>query len=245
MHRVPLLLGLVVLAAGIAMVGFGIPINEFGLGNTLIDAGTTAIVGGLVLLGLWAATAELRRIAQEVGMRPEMAARQVRSPPRKPLETPPEPERAAAPEPERTARRVRPQLPADAGVKAAPEKVSPRFQAPGERERKTKETGRPEGGQVSVEMFAPARGEARPAAKTFDAIWAPERGVQEASEERAAEEEDGETSPSPAILKSGVISGMAYTLYTDGSIEAELRHGTVRFGSIDELRAYLASNPSG
>ncbi len=42
-----------------------------------------------------------------------------------------------------------------------------------------------------------------------------------------------------AILKSGVIDGMAYTLYTDGSIEAELPQGTMRFGSIDELRANL------
>jgi hypothetical protein len=44
-----------------------------------------------------------------------------------------------------------------------------------------------------------------------------------------------------AILKSGVIDGMAYTLYTDGSIEAELPQGTMRFGSIDELRAHLES----
>jgi hypothetical protein len=42
-----------------------------------------------------------------------------------------------------------------------------------------------------------------------------------------------------AILKSGVIDGMAYTLYTDGSIEAELPQGTMRFGSIDELRSHL------
>ena len=42
-----------------------------------------------------------------------------------------------------------------------------------------------------------------------------------------------------AILKSGVIDGMAYTLYTDGSIEAELPQGTMRFSSIEELRAHL------
>ncbi|HEY1541790.1 MAG TPA: hypothetical protein VGG01_05230 [Xanthobacteraceae bacterium] len=42
-----------------------------------------------------------------------------------------------------------------------------------------------------------------------------------------------------AILKSGVIDGMAYTLYTDGSIEAELPQGTMRFASIDDLRAHL------
>jgi hypothetical protein len=48
--------------------------------------------------------------------------------------------------------------------------------------------------------------------------------------------------PSPAILKSGVIDGMAYTLYADGSIEAELPQGTVKFASVDALRAHLENN---
>ena len=45
-----------------------------------------------------------------------------------------------------------------------------------------------------------------------------------------------------AILKSGVVDGMAYTLYVDGSIEAELPQGTLRFASINELRDHLAKN---
>jgi hypothetical protein len=32
---------------------------------------------------------------------------------------------------------------------------------------------------------------------------------------------------------------MAYTLYTDGSIEAQLAQGTVRFASIEDLRIHL------
>ena len=51
-----------------------------------------------------------------------------------------------------------------------------------------------------------------------------------------------EETPSAAILKSGVVEGMAYTLYADGSIEAQLPQGTVRFGSITELRAHIDSN---
>ena len=43
----------------------------------------------------------------------------------------------------------------------------------------------------------------------------------------------------PAILKSGVIDGMPYTLYADGSIEAELPQGTVKFSSVDALRSHL------
>jgi hypothetical protein len=46
--------------------------------------------------------------------------------------------------------------------------------------------------------------------------------------------------PSPvSILKSGVVDGMAYTLYSDGSIEAQLPRGTLRFGSITELRNHI------
>lgn len=45
-----------------------------------------------------------------------------------------------------------------------------------------------------------------------------------------------------AILKSGVVDGMAYTLYVDGSIEAELPQGTLRFASIEELRSHLEKN---
>ena len=42
-----------------------------------------------------------------------------------------------------------------------------------------------------------------------------------------------------SILKSGVIDGMAYTLYTDGSIEAQLPQGTMHFASIEDLRLHL------
>jgi hypothetical protein len=59
------------------------------------------------------------------------------------------------------------------------------------------------------------------------------------SETAAPEEEEPRQ---PAILKSGVVDGMAYTLYADGSIEAQLPQGTVRFGSIAELRAHIENN---
>jgi hypothetical protein len=48
-----------------------------------------------------------------------------------------------------------------------------------------------------------------------------------------------ETTVSVSILKSGVVDGMAYTLYSDGSIEAQLPQGTLRFGSITELRNHI------
>ena len=57
------LLGIVLAAAGVAAVGFGIPINEFTLGTTLVLAGTTALAGGLILIGLSAPLFSQRSIS--------------------------------------------------------------------------------------------------------------------------------------------------------------------------------------
>jgi hypothetical protein len=54
---------------------------------------------------------------------------------------------------------------------------------------------------------------------------------------RDAEPEEGAEPLS--VLKSGIVDGMAYTLYSDGSIEAQLPQGILRFGSISELRAHI------
>ena len=51
-----------------------------------------------------------------------------------------------------------------------------------------------------------------------------------------------EAAAAVSILKSGVVEGMAYTLYSDGSIEAQLPGGTLRFGSIAELRNHIEQN---
>lgn len=57
-----------------------------------------------------------------------------------------------------------------------------------------------------------------------------------------------EPTPAPApparargvtVLKSGVVDGMGYSLYSDGSIEAQMPEGLMRFASIDELREHL------
>ena len=45
--------------------------------------------------------------------------------------------------------------------------------------------------------------------------------------------------PAVTVLKSGVVDGMAYSLYSDGSIEAQMPEGMMRFASIDELTAHI------
>jgi hypothetical protein len=81
-----------------------------------------------------------------------------------------------------------------------------------------------------------------------EVVAAPTVAVTPAHEPPAEEEQIDETRAAalPAmdaaevsILKSGVVDGMAYTLYSDGSIEADLPQGTLRFGSIAELRNHI------
>jgi len=107
--------------------------------------------------------------------------------------------------------------------------------------------------------------EPRPRATNFDAMWPPVRPSAAAPPERPHEPardtvQAAPAEPAPgaaempakapenapraaAILKSGVVDGMGYTLYVDGSIEAELPQGTLRFASINELRSHLEKNP--
>lgn len=91
------------------------------------------------------------------------------------------------------------------------------------------------------ELFEPLRppepeaGDAGPAHAEAEAPEAeqPQEATQEQKEEQPA------APYAISILKSGMVDGMAYTLYSDGSIEAEMPQGTMRFASITELRAYL------
>jgi hypothetical protein len=84
----------------------------------------------------------------------------------------------------------------------------------------------------------------------FDSMWPKRRPGDQSTPDEVARQPSSDGEPprvereprSVAILKSGVVDGMAYTLYADGSIEAQLPHGTVRFGSIAELRAHIENN---
>jgi hypothetical protein len=86
----------------------------------------------------------------------------------------------------------------------------------------------------------------------FDALWPAEsRPAKSPVIDEAKPEPKRDLAPAPApeaqsepvaILKSGVVDGMAYTLYVDGSIEAELPQGTLHFASINELRDHLAKS---
>jgi hypothetical protein len=61
-----------------------------------------------------------------------------------------------------------------------------------------------------------------------------------ASEPAAADEPKPDLPPGVTVMKSGVVDGMAYTLYSDGSIEAQFAgEKPIRFASFDALRVHV------
>jgi hypothetical protein len=331
-------LGILSAVAGLAAIAFGIPVKEFSFGDTLIVAGTTGFVGGLIVIGLGAAVTYLSRVIEMLGARPlqrvgrplesfEAAAGPARVPfPTKPksdakpaAEMPvfpprpvaeetkrdagappilPNPDVALAPEPEMS--------PASRSAPAAPEmpafpvppKMSSRFAAAEDRgpppvEPFTRDAVKSPEPAVSIppapepDAFEPPLEELtspepprsepswrspRPDRPSFDDLWPAQSRPAEPSRAESIPRVNGpapepelepkveagmphepaqatapEAPPDPEgqpvpILKSGVVDGMGYTLYVDGSIEAELPDGTLRFASINELRAHLERN---
>src|SRR6476660_6843085 len=297
--------------AGLVMIGFGIPINEFSFGNTLISAGTTAVVGGLILFGLGIVAGQLRRVAEALAAGPSAGLVQ----PNDAFEN--TDSSAAAPSQGRMTFPSRPKPephPAELGA-VSPASVGMPFDAK-EAESLAPILRNPDQETATIEdeialslhqslapavqpgadlgglgrqSAAPAPGgggsgmaaksrdagwrsaapstpaPASPPARSvpnanFDAMWPAEAKLQTGpvAGEPVADAKPGapsrEVSPPPprrteperphavAILKSGIVDGMGYTLYVDGSIEAELPQGTLRFASINELRSHIAKN---
>ena len=95
---------------------------------------------------------------------------------------------------------------------------------------------------------APPVEPAAPMPPTFDDAWPRSERARRTSRNAAPPDVPPaapvrDDSPQVTVLKSGVVDGMAYSLYSDGSIEAQMPEGMMRFASIDELRAHLDHRP--
>jgi hypothetical protein len=344
--------GAIAVIAGIAMIAFGIPVSEFSFGNTMIMAGTTAVVGGLIVIGLGAAVGQLQRIVESLNGRAptrpgrpleflEAGAARTAAPPARipfparpkaePTKTEPnksEPIAEALAEPHREetgfnepfAPELYPEVPpppapppfaSDTFNEPPPETFAPTLPNPDEPpvtvedevslspkhptippppgpppfeerarhmppppwEEPLSEPEEQAGDEADrgIGWHAPTPPKAeipppppeRPRTTFFDTMWPAEPKAPSKPPEReqafaptfepppapppepvemAEQEEPEPPKPEPravAILKSGVVDGMGYTLYVDGSIEAELPNGTLRFASINELRSHL------
>lgn len=68
----------------------------------------------------------------------------------------------------------------------------------------------------------------------------PESQVESQVVSQAEAQSEAQDKPAEVtLLKSGEVDGMTYSLYSDGSMEAQMPEGMMRFASIEELRAYL------
>ncbi|MGB6349293.1 MAG: hypothetical protein WBG10_04625 [Pseudolabrys sp.] len=289
-------IGVFALFAGLVMVGFGIPINEFSFGNTLISAGTTAVVGGLIIIGLGVVAGQIRRMVEAISVQSSARFGQ----PMDTLEIPAV-ARGAIPQgrvpfPPRS--KSEGELAAHASTTTLDDEhpaqtYAPTLRNPDEPSVAVEDdislsphqpstptspaAGSPFGsngsgmGDKSRESMADWRSPLPPASPgippqprplhnaNFDAMWPaeekplksppagefkPEPKISPPSRDAAANaprsaDPEGQKSRAVAILKSGVVDGMGYTLYVDGSIEAELPQGTLHFASINELRNHL------
>lgn len=289
--------GTVVLCIGLLTLVFGIPIKEFSFGNTMIVVGAIIACTGLLLVGLYFVSRELRNLVQrlDAGLpfppaagtpRERGASPAVAKPSRGPrarsedtLFTGDQPRdfdefedsatRASSSLPPANApsmseswqdeplARQRPQPPAPADF-GSPSGERPRRDIVFSSKRRDQQ---PLDTEIDLPSAPPPFNERDGKPETlenFDDAWPQaDRGRQEpvlvrngransaatresadAPRERFQPPRRAEAS-SVSIVKSGVVDSMAYSLYSDGSIEAQMPEGMVRFASIDELRTHL------
>src|SRR4051794_18429453 len=219
MYLLLVLVAVVLAAAGVAMMRSGMPIEEMS-SVALFVSGIVALVGALVIGALAVVARTLGRIAERLEIQP-LPLPPVASVGRED----PAPRPARSPVPAARAGSTRPSLLGWLGRGTAPTPVR---------------AGPPaaitaaEAAAAPVDL-APLTRVTEPTVVSPPPPAAPV--VRPAAKPAAAQNGAANT-----VYRSGVIDGMAYTLFMDGSIQAELPQGTVKFSNIDDLQKYLLGN---
>jgi hypothetical protein len=203
MPHLLIVLGAVLVLAGLAGIAAGAPswALGLGLGSTLIQSGTISFVGGLILFGI----ALVLRALQDLLNRIEMLAPMIGG--RAPMGA---------------------SSPADFSMPAATSASSSHVgrSIPGKDQilsrRESPHPQLDERRRERVAMADPYVSGTTPRSRPSEPSFIAEKNPSGA-----------------AVVRSGIIGGMAYTLYADGSIEAELPIGTVCFGSLAELQEHV------
>ena len=224
MRLILLVLGVLCIVAGLAPVVWGLdyPFDER---NALMLRGTVAIIGGLMLIALGSVISQLRLIREAIETlklapaasamparaAPDLAQALVAEPPRRKLAA----ETSAHPETVDGAHDSKLSMPSGeealkTGARESPVTEWPRVEA--------------------ADRFASESVSAGPAAAEAPAVAEGIRPLP-AAEPQKADAEQPPPAPKATILKSGVIEGIPYTAYSDGSFEAEFAEGTQRFTS--------------
>ena len=225
MHLILFLVGAVLAVAGVALLRLAVPVADVAEA-ALFSSAIVMLVGGLIIVALGAAVRTLERIAERLEIQP--------------LPLPPV---AAVGRDDPAPRRVRTTPLASAagtarpallgwlgrGVPAGKTAVTPPA-APGPAE--------PPVDRAPLTRI-PEETRVAPAPPKMPPPPAPPPAAAPRPTPRPA----ANGAPETTVYKSGVIDGMAYTLFMDGSIEAELPSGKVRFATVDELQKFLAERP--
>jgi hypothetical protein len=240
MYLVLFFVGIVLAFAGAMLVRYGVPVVD-AASSALFTSGIMAFVGGTVMVGLSAVVRTLSRIAERLEMAPvpvpPIASVGRDDPAPRPVRTPPA---AVPPEPSKSSLLGwfgRGSAQASGQAPARPE-AAPAAVAPGvDLGPLTRVPEEPRPAPVPAPSPAPTPAPApAPAVAVKPAPVAPKPAP---AVKPAAKPATANGSPDATIYKSGVIDGMAYTLFMDGSIEAELPQGRVKFASVEDLQKHI------
>jgi hypothetical protein len=233
MYLILFLVGIVLAFAGAMLVRYGVPVVD-AASSALFTSGIMAFVGGLILIGLAAAVRTLGRIAERLEMAPvpvpPIASVGRDDPAPRPARSAASAVPAAASKPSLLGWFGRGSAQATARPEAAPAAAPAVDLAP-----LTRMPEEPRPAPVPAPPLAPAP-VAAPVA-TVKPAPAPPRPAP--AVKPAAKPAPANGSAEATIYKSGVIDGMAYTLFMDGSIEAELPQGRVKFASVEDLQKHI------
>lgn len=262
------LLGVLITLSGVSVIALGVSIFVSTIGNTLITTGAVAASGGLVIIAMGLVLRQMERLSQRIesaiASRPASPWRADEDEDEETQHAPPafgtehKPTRdqsdltssLTTPAPEAPRRgpslAVEDLLPPQQDQEedepeAAPSPRMPRMAAPPPAADPMVEARRAhlaQRGEPTPRALAGAPAAPRPARTGYETprIAEPKAPPAPVPPPAPAAPEAEE----PRILKSGIVGGMAYTLYSDGSIQAELPDGVVRFASLQELRDHVA-----
>jgi hypothetical protein len=239
MYLILFFVGIVLAFAGALLVRYGVPVVD-AASSALFTSGIMAFVGGVVMVGMSVVVRTLGRIAERLEMQPVPVPPIASVGRDDPAPRPARPAAAAVPPPPskpsllgwfgRGSAQGSSQAPArpDVAPTAAPAvDLAPLTRMPDE----------PRPAPMPAPPLAPTP--APPPAPAVAMKPAPAAPKPAPTVKPPAKAAPANGSAESTIYKSGVIDGMAYTLFMDGSIEAELPQGRVKFASVEELQKHI------
>jgi hypothetical protein len=223
MHLILFVVGIVLVFAGALLIHSSVPVVDVAAA-ALFNSGIIAIVGGLILMALAIVVRSVGRIAERFDMQPlplpPVAAVGREDPAPRPAR--PAPPNGEAPK--------RSSLLSWFGGATAPVDGGPKPAA-----------ATPEPAEPPVDLGPLTRIPEEPRVAVPPVTAPLPKPVAPPLRPQVKPAAPAATTPEATVYKSGVIDGMAYTLFMDGAIEAELPQGKVKFASIDELQTYLTT----